>query len=132
MSNDTTPVSPYPWDEWHARARAAGMQEDAAANGRALMRECCQHAWEQYMGPNISTVCGYDDKGEAMLAFGLAHPELAVHAWDYLIEDDAGNNPRTIEKAQDVSNLLAWVYRNRTWPVEWPCPKEPTSSGMQA
>lgn len=85
----------FPWDRFFNKAVAAGMAEATAHAGRSLMRECDQHSWEHYMGPSIRKLCGWEDEGANMIAFGLAHPETAEALWRHLEQDDAGNNPRS-------------------------------------
>lgn len=108
------------WDQWKERADAANMRADVATAGRALVRECYQHGWENFMGPGIQTLCGYDDNGEALLAFGLAYPDLAERIWNHLVADDAGNNPRPPRATKEVKALIMWVFSHRTWPAVWP------------
>ncbi len=112
--------SPFLWIRWKAQADAAGMREATAWDGRALIREAYQHQWAGTLGPSIDTVCGWSDEGAAMLAFGLAHPELAAAAWEHLVEEDAGNNPEPPQPPEPVRVLLLWVMRHHTWPAQWP------------
>ncbi len=112
--------SPFLWIRWKAQADAAGMREATAWDGRALIREAYQHQWASTLGPSIDAVCGWNDEGAAMLAFGLAYPELAAAAWEHLVEEDAGANPEPPQPPEPVRVLLLWVMRHCTWPAQWP------------
>lgn len=74
----------FPWDEWKARATAAGVPEDLAGLGRAVVREAYQHSWS----PELQTECGWDDDGEAMIELALRDPAHASRRWSLLLETD--------------------------------------------
>lgn len=108
---------PYRWDTWHEKALAAGMKETTAQAGRALMRECVQHTWDRYMGPGIRKLCGWEDEGANMLAFGLAHPEMAEKLWRFLEEDDAGSNPRS-RTPKGLQPLIMQSFSDEAFPLD--------------
>lgn len=74
----------YAWDRWESQARAAGLSEDLAGLGRAVMREAVQHAWE----PEFQAECGWSDAGQQMLAWAQREPERAAARWQHLLETD--------------------------------------------
>lgn len=74
----------YAWDRWEVQAKAAGLADELAQLGRAVMREAVQHDWE----PLLKAECGWRDAGQKMLAWGLAEPEFASQRWQRLLETD--------------------------------------------
>lgn len=76
----------YPWDEWQARARAAGVVEELAVLGRAVIREAYQHDWSD----ELQRECGWDDDGEAMIELALRDRSGAARRWRQLMETDGG------------------------------------------
>lgn len=108
----------FPWDTFYNKAVAAGMKESTALAGRALMRECDQHDWQTYMGPPIRKLCGWEDEGANMIAFGLAHPETAEKLWRFLEEDDAGNNPRSRGTPKPLRGLVMQSFRDMAFPLD--------------
>lgn len=77
-------VGEFPWDEWQARARAAGMAEELALLGRAVIREAYQHMWSA----ELQRECGWDDDGDAMIELALRDPAGAKRRWSWLMETD--------------------------------------------
>ena len=77
-------VGEYPWDEWQGRARAAGVPEELAMLGRAVIREAYQHGWPA----KLQSECGWDDDGEAMIELALRDPARADRRWRWLMETD--------------------------------------------
>lgn len=76
----------YAWDCWQTRAQAAGLPEDLAVLGRAVMREAVQHAW----APELKAECGWSDAGQAMLERALADGEATAARWRELLNTDGG------------------------------------------
>lgn len=74
----------YAWDRWQARALEAGLGQDLASLGRAVMREAVQHSW----APALKIECGWADAGQAMLALALRAGVAAEKRWRYLLETD--------------------------------------------
>ena len=114
----STTIGRFPWDVWLEKALHAGMNEATARTGRAMMRECHEHDWERFMGPPILQLCGFEDAGENMIAFGLAHPDLARRLWAFIEEDDAGENPRS-RTPKELQPLIMQSFRDRAFPVNW-------------
>ena len=54
-------------DEWQARARAAGVVEELAVLGRAVIREAYQHDWSG----ELQRECDWDDDNETMIEFAF-------------------------------------------------------------
>lgn len=74
----------YGWDRWQTAALAAGLSEDLAGLGRAVMREAVQHDWE----PRLKLECGWGDAGQAMLAAALADGAAVATRWQQLLDTD--------------------------------------------
>jgi hypothetical protein len=76
----------YAWDRWKTKALAAGVTEELAALGRAVMREHYQHGWPLY-----------DDEvspraGDEMLRLALSEPDKAAARWQWLLDTDGGKH----------------------------------------
>lgn len=76
----------YPWDEWQAKALAAGVPEALAWAGRAVMREAYNHDWPR----RLQRECGLHDEGAAMLELAHTQPEQAAKRWEWLEATDGG------------------------------------------
>lgn len=74
----------YAWDRWQSQALAAGLSQDLAELGRAVMREAVQHDWE----PALKAECGWLDAGQALLELAQRDPEGAAARWQHLLETD--------------------------------------------
>ena len=74
----------YPWDFWETRAIEAGLPEELAILGRAVMREAHQHNWN----PHLQAECGWLDNGEQMLELATSEPHKAKKRWEHLLETD--------------------------------------------
>ena len=81
----------YPWDGWKKKALAAGVGEDLATLGRAVMREAYQHGWDD----RLKSLCGWNDDGRRMIKLALRSPEKARRRWDKLMQSDGNRiDPR--------------------------------------
>lgn len=67
----------YPWDYWERVARFAGMDEAAAALGRAVIRAAWIYGWPEPLRGR----CGWRDNGRAMRRWALARPSAAAARW---------------------------------------------------
>lgn len=74
----------YAWDRWQAEALEAGLSQDLAQLGRAVMREAVQHAWSE----EHQRECGWRDQGQVMLVQALQHGETTAQRWRHLLETD--------------------------------------------
>ena len=74
----------YPWDDWERFALARGLDADIAGLGRLLVREAYNHGWEGW----LQSLCGWNDDGQALLAFALRAPKSARRQWDILMRTD--------------------------------------------
>jgi len=74
----------YPWDDWQRHARARGLDDELAGQGRLLIREAFNHGWEAW----LQNLCGWGDDGQALLAFALRAPKTARRQWDLLMRTD--------------------------------------------
>ena len=79
----------YAWDRWQDLAITAGVQNELAQLGRAVMREAVQHDWPQ----KLKTECGWKDGGKKMLELSKKAPEKAQSRWEFLLDTD-GNRGR--------------------------------------
>jgi hypothetical protein len=77
-------IGEFPWDEWREQATAAGVPNDLAVLGRAVIREAYQHNWS----PELQTECGWDDDGDAMIELALRDPTHAHRRWSLLLDTD--------------------------------------------
>ena len=76
----------YPWDEWRSKALAAGVADDLAWLGRAVMREAYNHDWSE----RLQHECGWSDDGAAMLELVHVQPGEAARRWNWLLSTDGG------------------------------------------
>ena len=74
----------YVWDRWQAQALEAGLSQDLAGLGRAVMREAVHHAWTV----ELKASCGWRDNGQAMRAWALRDGAAAAQRWRHLLETD--------------------------------------------
>lgn len=74
----------YAWDRWQAKALAAGLSEDLAGLGRAVIREAVQHDWVA----GLQAECGWSDDGQAMLELAQRDAAAATRRWTFLLETD--------------------------------------------
>lgn len=74
----------YPWDDWERWAQAQGLAAELAGQGRLLIREAYNHGWE----PWLQSLCGWQDNGQALLAFALRTSRQARWCWSRLMETD--------------------------------------------
>lgn len=89
----TCRVGEYPWDEWKVKALAAGVPEDLATAGRAVMREAYNHDWPK----RLQKECGWGDEGAAMIMLALKEPEKAAKRWEWLEATDGGRHFGNVE-----------------------------------
>ena len=74
----------YPWDDWERFALAHGLDAETAGLGRLLVREAYNHGWE----PWLQSLCGWQDDGQALLAFALREPKKARWCFSRLMDTD--------------------------------------------
>lgn len=74
----------YPWDLWKDQALAAGVREDVAIAGRAVMREWDQHGWQSH-GKEVGV-----QAGQKMISLALDSPNEAMKRWEWLVATDGG------------------------------------------
>lgn len=74
----------YPWDDWERHALARGLDAELAGLGRLLIREAYNHGWEGW----LQNLCGWNDDGQALLAFALRAPKTARRQWEILMRTD--------------------------------------------
>ena len=76
----------YAWDRWKTKALAAGVTEELATLGRAVMREHYQHGWLSYDN-EVSARSGHE-----MLHLALSEPDQAMARWQWLLDTDGGQH----------------------------------------
>ena len=76
----------YAWDRWKTKALAAGVAEELAELGRAVMREHYQHGWPSHDNEVSAR------SGEEMLRLALSEPEEAAARWQWLLDTDGGKH----------------------------------------
>jgi hypothetical protein len=67
----------YPWDDWEAVARGEGVDEAAAALGRAVIRAAWVYDWPEPLRGR----CGWRDNGRAMRRWARLRPRAAALRW---------------------------------------------------
>ena len=67
----------YPWDEWERVARSEGLDEAAAALGRAVIRAAWVYEWPEPLRGR----CGWRDNGRAMRRWARTRPRAAAARW---------------------------------------------------
>ena len=74
----------YPWDDWERWALSRGLDAGTAGQARLLIREAYNHGWEGW----LQNLCGWEDDGQALLAFALRSPRKARWCISRLMETD--------------------------------------------
>jgi hypothetical protein len=74
------------WQNWYARAIAAGVHEDVAAVGRAVIWRIYDDHGENQWHETVLRLAGFDDAGLDMIRLALARPQTAVHIWWRIFE----------------------------------------------
>ena len=92
----------YAWDRWKVASLAAGLSEDLAELGRAVMREAVQHDW----AAGLQAECGWRDDGHAMLELAQRDGAAAARRWNFLLETD-GLRGRWTADGEWQSGLVA-------------------------
>ncbi len=67
----------YPWDDWERVARFEGLDEAAAALGRAVIRAAWIYDWPEPLRGR----CGWRDNGRAMRRWARLRPRAAAARW---------------------------------------------------
>jgi hypothetical protein len=102
----------WSWDDWHRRAVDAGVPEELAGRGRAVMREADQHGWDEALRRR----CGWDDGGAEMIRQALADADKVAREWQHLLDtdgrpsawdEDDGTSVQTGEVTEEPEAVLA-------------------------
>jgi hypothetical protein len=78
------PQSDPLWDRWFERALEAGVDEELASLGCAVIRAARELGWDE----DLRGECGWCDEGEAMLDLAVYDPERAEAHWRALLDGD--------------------------------------------
>lgn len=76
----------YPWDDWQREALAAGVSNELADLGRAVMREAYQHAWCEELREECGA--GREEAAQGMIFETLEQPGWARSRWSWLLATD--------------------------------------------
>jgi len=101
----------YPWDAWKRVAQGAGVLEELAVLGRAVMREAYQHCWCE----RFYRLCGWGDGGRCMIALALRSPETARRRWEWLMETDGQRVDRWDNYEWVWEEDPRWSPHRRRW-----------------
>ena len=109
-STSSTHSLPIPawWEDWYKKAMAAGVPEDVADAGRALVRSLYvdddeSDRWDC----DIVRFAGFDDDGYEMIQRALAHPRAALTMWRRVAET------RGLRGEQTEVGWQPWSRRRR-------------------
>ena len=80
-------ASERPWEDWSARAIAAGVSPDLVALGTEVIRTSLLQGW----GEELRAECGHYDDGEAMVELALSEPTRAAEEWGALLQSDGAD-----------------------------------------
>ena len=105
----------YPWDHWERDALAAGLNQDLATLGRAVMREAYQHDWCE----DLKYECGIDnpDTAAGMISCAKEQPFLVETRWQWLLATD-GLRFDPWERAEWPEAAPKWNEMFRRWQTE--------------
>lgn len=76
----------YPWDDWQRDALAAGVPDELANLGRAVMREAYQHAWCESLKYECGV--GHTDSATGMVLEAKECPDRCRSRWEWLLATD--------------------------------------------
>lgn len=84
--SEIIPPGENAWDHWQVWALEAGIADELAQLGRAVIREAYQHNWPE----TLKAECGWFDSGQEMLRLAKTDPERAEARWRHLLSTDGG------------------------------------------
>lgn len=105
----------FPWDDWQREALAAGVSDELANLGRAVMREAYQHAWCE----ELRYECGADneDTAKGMILEALDQPDWVRSRWGWLLATDGLRvDPWTHAESSPLD--LEWTPLRHQWEDE--------------
>jgi hypothetical protein len=105
----------YPWDDWQREALTAGVADELANLGRAVMREAYQHGWCE----ELRDECGADreEVGGGMILEALEQPDWVRSRWNWLLATDGlCSDPWTHAESSPLD--LEWTPLRQQWEDE--------------
>lgn len=115
----------FPWDQWKAKALAAGLSAELADLGRAVMRESYQHDWCE----SLKYECGLHNEGTAqgMIDCAQDEPDLTTDRWQWLLATDGlRSDPWERESFSELA--IEWTAMRQRWDAERSTSAVPFSS----
>jgi len=105
----------YPWDDWQRAALAAGVADELANLGRAVMREAYQHSWCEELRDECGA--GREEAAEGMIFEALEQPNWAHSRWSWLLATDGlRSDPWT--RVEGHPTDLEWTPLRQQWEDE--------------
>lgn len=105
----------FPWDDWQREAQAAGVPDELASLGRAVMREAHQHGWCDELQDECGA--GREEGAKGMIFEALEQPEWARSRWGWLLATDGLRvDPWTRNEASPLE--LEWTPLRQQWEDE--------------
>ncbi len=105
----------YPWDDWQRQALAAGVSDELANLGRAVMREADQHNWCD----SLKYECGasHEDSGKGMILESKECPDSCWIRWQWLLATD-GLRSDPWDRREMSPRDLDWNELYHRWTAE--------------
>ena len=105
----------YPWDDWRCQALAAGVSDELANLGRAVMREADQHNWCDSL--KYECGAGHEDSANGMILEAKECPDSCRVRWQWLLATD-GLRFDPWDQGEMSPRDLHWNELHQRWTAE--------------